>query len=144
MNKYTEMKNRHQNEFNAFPCFYAFSNDQFDEGMISLGLDPKDTDKIIRGPAGMYFRKSDKQRFIDMHNGFDADIKAAIAEDKTGDGFIYDMFLYELRNHEFGYTYDLSDTLDALKYTLSDIRADKRLFHGIQKALARFNFSIDG
>lgn len=143
MNKYEEMIKRHRKEFNAFPCFYAFTNAQFDEGMMSLGLDPKDTDKILCSSGGMHFRKSDKQRLIDMQNGFDADMKAAVTEDKTGDGFIYDMFIYELMNHEFGYTYDLSETLDALNYTLSDIKADKKLLHGMQKALARFDYSIN-
>lgn len=143
MNKYIEMRKRHQEELEAFPSFFAFSHERFNEGMVSLGLDPKDTDKIICGPAGMYFRKSDKQRLFDMMDGFAADMKNAIAEDKTGDGFIYDMFRFELENHEFGYTEDLSTTLDALKYTLSDIKADKRLLHGMQKALALFNMSID-
>lgn len=143
MNKYTEMQKRHQEELNAFPSFFAFSQEQFDEGMASLGLNPNDTDKIIYGPAGMCIRKSDEQRFLDMMNSFAADKKNAIAEDKTGDGFIYDMFRSELADHEFGYTEDLSATLDALNYTLSDIKADKRLLHGMQKALARFNVSID-
>lgn len=43
--------------------------------------------------------------------------EAAIAEDKTGDGFIYQMFLCELSNHEYNYTEDVEETLDALGYT---------------------------
>ena len=46
MNSYMIMKGIHQREVDVFPFFFAFSNKQFDEGMMKLGLDPKDTDKI--------------------------------------------------------------------------------------------------
>ena len=40
------------------------------------------------------------------------------------------MFAYELANHEFGLTYDLSETLDALGMTLSGIKKEpKRTKH---------------
>ena len=44
------------------------------------------------------------------------------------------MFDYELRNHEFGYTGEYEDTLDALGYTWKDIEADKRLKNGLTLA----------
>ena len=65
----------------------------------------------------------------------DAELQAAIAEDKTGEGFIYEMFLYELDNHEYGYTRDTEDTLDALGYTAEEILGDSRLKRGIEKAV---------
>ena len=43
---------------------------------------------------------------------------AAIAEDKTGDGFLYQMFLCELDNHEYGGTGGSKDTADALLQNL--------------------------
>lgn len=58
----------------------------------------------------------------------------AIAADKTGNGFIYDMFLYELANHEYCITYDYEETFDALGLTEKQVNADKRLIHGLQKA----------
>ena len=61
----------------------------------------------------------------------------AIAADKTGDGYIYEMFLCELRNHEYGYTYELDDTLEALGLTYEEIEKDKRLLHGLEKAQSR-------
>ena len=33
MNAYQEMITRHQAEFNSFPMFFAFSQQQFDDGM---------------------------------------------------------------------------------------------------------------
>lgn len=50
MNAYQEMQDRQQKEFNSFPCFFAFSQEQFDEGMKKLGLKPGDTKLIYRGP----------------------------------------------------------------------------------------------
>ena len=32
MNAYQEMQDRQQKEFNSFPCFFAFGQEQFDEG----------------------------------------------------------------------------------------------------------------
>ena len=62
----------------------------------------------------------------------------AIAADLTGDGFIFDMFVYELANHEYCITYDLEDTLDALGLTAEQINADKRLTHGLNKAIKHY------
>lgn len=62
------------------------------------------------------------------------EMAAAISDDKTGDGFIYQMFLYELNNHEYGYTGDSEETLDALDYTMEQVQADARLLHGFEKA----------
>ena len=51
MNRYEELKNRFQQEINAFPMKWAFSKEQFDRSMQELGLDPADTDKIIGIPG---------------------------------------------------------------------------------------------
>ena len=44
------------------------------------------------------------------------------------------MFYSELTNHEYGYTRDLTDTLEALGYTADDVNADKRLIKGLYNA----------
>lgn len=62
MNRYAELKNRFQQEIDAFPMKWAFSKEQFDKSMRELGLDPADTDKIIGIPGGGFIRKSDKRR----------------------------------------------------------------------------------
>lgn len=65
---------------------------------------------------------------------FDRELQSAIASDETGDGFIYEMFLYELENYEYDLTRDLSETLDALGYVPEDIQADPRLRRGLERA----------
>ncbi len=113
---------------------YAFSNQQFAEGMAALGLKPADTDKIYKVPGGGFYRREDGSRLKTMMDRFDQELHEAVAGDKTGDGFIYEMFLYELENYEYGCTMDLSETLDALGYTPEDIQADPRLSHDLERA----------
>lgn len=132
---YRQLKNRQQEEFNKFPLGFAFSNSQFKEMMEKWGLKETDTDKIYSIGLGGYVRKSDHAAFHEMLSRHSKEFKQAIAEDKTGEGFIYQMFLYELNNHEYGYTGDESDTLDALGYTVEEINSDERLLHGLKKAM---------
>lgn len=134
MNTYKQLKDKHQKEIDAFPLGAAFNNQQFAEMMQKWNLKVEDTDKILSIGGGCYIRKSDKTTFFEMFNRHKKEIKDAIAADKTGDGFIYDMFYYELANHEYCITYDLDETLDALNLTAEQVNADKRLLHGLYKA----------
>ena len=135
MNAYAEMKKKHQQEVNDFPMFFAFSDKQFAEGMKSLGLEPEDTDKIysLRGTGGFY-RKSDSQKLHDMFARHEQERKDAIAADQTGEGFIYEMFDYELANHEYGYTRDISDAIRALGLSVDEINSNPKMLHGLKKA----------
>ena len=136
-NRYAELRQRQRQEVNALPIGFAFSDRQFEEMMRSWGLDPeKDLDKIYRlGRTGGYYKKTDAQLIHDTFSRHDAELQAAIAEDKTGEGFIYEMFLCELDNHEYGYTMDTEETLDTLGYTADEVLADPRLKRGIEKAV---------
>ena len=134
MSTYTEIKKRQQEEFDKFPLGFAFSNAQFVEMMKNWGLSPEDTDKICRIPAGGFIQKKDVVAFMEMNRRHKQEKKEAVEADVTGNGYIFQMFYYELKNHEYGYTGDAEDTLDALGYTCEDIQADKRLLHGFEKA----------
>lgn len=135
MNAYMEMKQRHQEEINAFPVVFAFGNQQFEEAMKKLGLKPSETDKVcsIYG-AGDIFRKSDVPAYLEIVKRHRKEMEDAIAADRTGEGFIYDMFDYELSNHEYGYTRDPSDALDALGISWNRLENDERLLRGFKKA----------
>lgn len=135
MSSYTEMKERHQIEVNAFPISFAFSNKQFEEGMKQLGLDPSETDKVYSlGGTGGFYRRTDAPALHEMFARHECERQEAMAADETGDGYIFEMFDYELANHEYSYTGDASDTLDALDLTYEQIAADPRLRHGFEKA----------
>ena len=135
MNAYQEMKDRQQKEFDAFPMGAAFSNQQFKDMMEKWGLTVNDTDKICSIGGGCYIRKTDKEALCALINRLNNEKENAIAADLTGDGFIFDMFVYELANHEYCITYDLEDTLDALGLTPEEVNADELLKHGLNKAI---------
>ena len=138
MNKYKILKEKQQKEINDFPMFFAFNQQQFDEGMQSLGLKPGDTAAINKiGIAGGFCRKSDSTLFHDMMNRHDDEQKQAIGEDTNGDGYIFDMFYYELENHEYGYSGDLNYTLYALGLSIDEISASPKLTHALKKAIIK-------
>lgn len=139
MNSYEQLRNRQQEEFNEFPLGAAFSDKQFAEMMEKWGLTPEDTDKIYSIGAGCFIRRSDGEAFHELTSRHEKERKEAMAADKTGLGYIKDMFAYELANHEYGYTYDLEDTLDAVDLTLEQINADKRLVAGLNAALKKYH-----
>lgn len=131
MNKYEEMKERHQKEVDNFPMQFAFSDKQLKNAMEKLGLTENDLDKIVSIGAGGFIRKTDVKAYKEMGERQYKEFKEAIDNDKIGDGFIKEMFLYELANNEYIITYDIKDTLDALALTEDDIRNNENLRTGL-------------
>lgn len=136
MNTYKELKNRHQNEVNNFPMEFAFNQKQLEEGMKKLGLGSTDTDKIysLKGTGGFY-RRTDAIALHEMFDRHDTEMTEAIKQDETGDGFIFDMFNYELGNHEYIVTGETEDTIDALGLSEEEVENDPRLIYGLKKAI---------
>ena len=134
METYEAMKQRHQKEVNDFPLGAAFSDKQFEEMMKNWGLTVKDCDKIYRIGSGMYVRKSDHKAMHEMFDRHEKELQDAIEADKTGDEFIYGMFYYELCNHEYCITGDLSETLDVLGLTANEVNDNPAMLNALHKA----------
>ena len=132
---YLELKEKHQKESNEFPFMFAFSDNQFKEGMKKLGLEVTDTDKIYSIGMGAYIKKTDAKALEEMHKKHNLEMKMAISSSIAGEGFIFEMFNYELSNHEYTYTYDITDTLRALGITEEEVNNDERLLKGLNKAI---------
>lgn len=132
MENYLEMKRRHEKEVNSFPMMFAFNNEQFKEGMEKLGLKENETDKIYSIGGGGYIRRSDSKSLSELMNKHDREFDEAV---KESDDFIFEMFDYELSNHEYCVTYDVSDTLRALGFTHEEVKANSRLSEGLKKAI---------
>lgn len=133
MNKYTELKAKHQAEVDAFPFGFAFNQKQFDEMMEKWGLTPDDTDKIYSIGGGGYVRKSDAEAMHKMFERHELERKMAR---KHGDNYLFEMFNYELANHEYCITGELDDTLDALGLTIDEINADPKMADALKRAIA--------
>ena len=144
MNAYAEMKARHQERVNALPVKFAFGMKQFREMMESWGLTENDTDKIYKlGGTGGFYRREDSQLIFGTFEENEIEKKAAIGNDLDGSGFIKDMFLYELANHEFCVTHDLEPTLDALGLSVDDVNADPALLNGLRLARKEYLAEVE-
>ena len=126
MNTYQEMQLRQQQEFNTLPLGFAFNKDQFDKMMRGWGLHPE--------RDGCYIQKKDVELLLQTSVRHKKELAAAIAADTTGSGFIFEMFYYELKNYEYGYTEDAEDALDALGLTMEQVQSDKLLCRGFERA----------
>lgn len=122
--KYLEMKNKHQDRIDALPLQFAFNKQQFEEGMRNLGLSPDETDKVCSIPAGGFIRKTDVKMVMDTFMETSREMASALAND---DDFCIEALIYEMGNHEYGYTMDPDDTLASLSLSLEDERTN-RLF----------------
>lgn len=134
MNAYTEMKKRHQAETNALPMYWAFTEERFDEILKELGLTKNDTDKLCKTFGGGFCLVKDAQMIADTLRAHRRETEEAIAADETGDGFIKDMFLSELRNHEYTYTCEVEEAVEACGFTMEQVENDERLLHGLETA----------
>ena len=132
---YKHFQKRQQEEYNSLPVMYAFGNKQFEEGMKKLGLTVNDVDKIFSIGAGGYIKKTDSHLLDAVTENRITEFESAIKSDTTGEGFCFQMFNFELGNHEYSYTHEIEPTLDALGLTMDDIRANPAMEHGLRMAL---------
>lgn len=131
---YIELKKRQQKEYSAFPKAFAFNSEQLAEGMRKLGLDPSETGRIVSVGAGGFIRKEDEAAYHALFRRHRLEHEAAMAADKTGNGYILQMFRCGLSDHEYGYTRDAEPALMALGISWEDIGNDKRLLRAFEKA----------
>lgn len=132
---YQELKSRQQAEIETLPIFWAFSKKQFEEGLESFGLTTEDTGKLYNLPGGGFIRKTDSHLPHEMFEKHRVELDQAIQSDETGANFIFDMFDYELGNHEYCITMDVEPTIDALGLTMDEVKQSPTLTIGL--ALAR-------
>jgi len=133
--KYIDLKQKQQQEVNEFPFGFAFNNKQFKEMMENFGLKETDTDKIYSIGAGGYIRKTDSEAMEKMFERHRQEMQDEINNDKKGTDFVYEMFRYELANHEYCITYDLEPTLNSLGLTEKQDHENPKLLAGLKKAL---------
>lgn len=94
MNKYREYKKLWEKEINAFPMMFAFSKKQFAEGLQKLAVS---VEEVISIGAGGFIRLSDKEAFETLVDSLDEKLKTSLEDDE----FVFQMFEYELGNHEY-------------------------------------------
>ena len=126
-NLYIEYTNKIQDDITKFPMQFAFSDEQLEEGLKELGI--KKSEALSIGSGG-FIRKSDKEKYIAMierHNQMREELM-------KNEKFVYQMFRYELANHEFCITMDYRDTLDSVGLTMNEVNKNKMLKKQLIKA----------
>lgn len=134
MNKYNEMRERHQKSINEFEGLgFAFSEEQFNEMCKELGIEPKDAkEKLYRiGSIGGFVLKDRNDALKELLNKNTAELEKAMKDED----FVFDAFNYELSNHEYIVTYDATDALEALGLTNEDIFNNKMYQDQLSKAM---------
>lgn len=130
---YAVMKDAQQKEYNEFckgKVFYAFNEEQFNEGMKSLGLTPDDTDKIYRDPYGSYILRSQAPARAALVKRLNSERQEHL---KDYD-FLKSAFRCELANHEYCVTYQCEDALNALGMTYAQVKNDATLYKALLEA----------
>jgi hypothetical protein len=114
--KYTELKKQIADKIGAFEMFFAFSNEQLAQGMEKIGV--TDKSEIVSVGSGAFMRRAKVQEYKDLLKEVSKQERDFLEESEEN---FYSAALYELNNHEYGYTGDNSDALDALGYEMKDL-----------------------
>lgn len=134
---YQELMNLNQQEFNNFPHFCAFTNQQFDEGMKKLGVEQEED--ICRVTRFTFIRKTDYTDFINLIEKH----QARKVEAFNNDEFLKEAIICELKNYEYLYTYDEEPALEALGFSLQDLEANERLKKLLKEATQKLEEEDD-
>ncbi len=135
---YAELKKKHQAEINAFPLGFAFGDKQFEEMMSKWGLDAKNDEDLKKiaylGIGGGYIRRSDIPAWNEICERHQRELKEFRKNEKN---FI-NALVYQLHNHEYGYSRSWDDveySLEAIGIDPKDLGKDEQLRKKVQKAI---------
>ena len=97
---YKEYTNKRQEEFNALPIFWAFSNEQLEKALAERGVSMDEAkDKVYRYGMGGFYLKSDSEIIRAYHS---VDRNAELRTLMNGNlDFAYEAFEFEMYNHEY-------------------------------------------
>ena len=118
METYQELRTRQQKEVDALPLGFAFSEKQFEEMKVKLGV--KENSELYRlGDTGGFYRKIDADLIMGTFKRHQEERQNAIF---TANGinivYVQSMIYYEMCNHEFAINHDgREEVLEACNLT---------------------------
>ena len=127
INNYLVLRGKHEKDINEFPLFFAFDDKQFKKGLEKLNTIKENIRSLGNGG---FIKKEDVKEWQDILIRHSEEHKKAM-DDK---GYAYNMFRYELSNHEFMITYDLEETLSSLNLTIEEVKKNSFLLEQLEKA----------
>ena len=130
MNKYKQLRDQLQKQYDALPIKYAFSEMQFKNILKEFETEAGGRVRLLHIGHGAYILAQDEKLIDKFLESSDRELAEAMKDDD----FLYDAFNYELANHECCYTDDITDTLDALGLTWEQIKDDQRIIAILKRA----------
>lgn len=129
VNLYRILKKKQEKRLNEVIekyCFFAFSDKQFEEGMKRFGLstDPADLQKVVKFYGGGFILKDHAEELRQALTKNHEELHEAL---HSGADFAHDAFLTELYDHEYSYTGDPTDAVEALGLTMEEVLKDEYL-----------------
>jgi hypothetical protein len=112
---YEEYLKVQEKEITDFPLFFAFNNEQFEEGAKKVGASPEN--KVVSIGAGGFIPKKNLAEFLDWSKNKNKRLKTLLKQKKFFSSAVY----YELNNHEYCITYDLEESLSPLGLDLENL-----------------------
>lgn len=144
MNSWEIFTEKYREKFKTIPIYYAFNDKQLQQIKEMLGItnDEEFENNVVSTYGGGLILKNNIPLLNTYFDEKEKELKKLIDEDKTGEGFVQDMFYTELVNHEYPYTQQLDDTLEALGLTLEEINTNAKLRHGLDLASLKINYEM--
>ena len=130
MNKYKQLRDQLQKQYDALPIKYAYSEIQFKNMLKQFETEAGGRVRLLYIGQGAYILAQDEKLIDEFLKSSDRELAEAMKDDD----FLYDAFNYELANHEFCYTDDISDALDALGLSWEQIKDDQRIMKILKRA----------
>ncbi len=127
-----ELKKRHEQELNTFIdnyVFFAFNNEQLEEGLKKLNCSKND---VIGFVAGGIILKNKVADYISLSKRHKSELTKKAKEDKEAQ---IKLLVYELGNHEYGYTGDPTDAIKSLGFKVSKTV--------LNKAIEQYNYNLN-
>jgi hypothetical protein len=124
---YMQLNKIHSERIEAFPKFFAFNDEQFEEGLKKLNVTIKEIYSI---EGGGFIKKTDSDKYAELWETISKENEEAM----KNPSFVYEAFRYELGNHEYCITYDETDTLESLNLTSEEVDKNPMLETQLEKA----------
>ena len=129
-----EKNNKEFNDFISANVFFAFSNKQFQEGLDKFGIKKEEIkEKLCNYVGGGFMLKS----AVKEHNKIVKKLHKTERKYLSKYKNLYSALLYEMYNHECGYTWNFKECLYPLGFTSKDLKTNKQLYKAFQQAKAK-------
>jgi len=121
-NSYKELDRAHQDDISRFPMTFIFgrkSEEELTECLSKIGA--KSLEECVSINCGGIIRKVDKDRWLGLCK-LHREEKVLFFQD---DNHLVDAFVCEMNNHEYAYTGEYDDVLEALGFEEKDLQVER-------------------